>query len=96
MEINPQRPVRASTKPVGKSKFKSGLAAAAATEEEGSVFIGSGLQAVICEGLDALDEMRQEKLEDGRRLARDPNYPGSQELDEVSRLAVRQFRKDSV
>jgi len=94
MEINPQRPLRPVAKPTAKKKAGEKAASAPVDSAEGSVFLGSDLQAAVEAGLEALPEVRQEKLDDGRRLAGDPGYPDAKEMDEVSRLAARQFLRD--
>lgn len=87
MEINPHR----SVPPIPKSERKKKADRPVSKgQETGAVdFAGSELFSVIESGLEAMPEIRQERLELGRKLAEDPNYPNEEELDQLSDLTLK-------
>ncbi|MFO7725288.1 MAG: hypothetical protein R6V45_07025 [Oceanipulchritudo sp.] len=91
MEINPNRPVQKITR----SKPAKGAAATPGTVSSQSSPSDS-LSGVsftrIEDQLLELPEVRQERVEDGRRLARDPNYPDPDQLRQISRFLADEGR----
>lgn len=90
MEINPQRspthvPATTARKRVGKSKRPL-------SEQPSVAFLGSALLEAIEAGLDALPEIRPERLSEGKDLASDPDYPTEDQLTELSQLALQTYR----
>lgn len=89
MEINPNRPVQKITR----SQPKKGPAAtrkAEASQPASSESV-SGLSFTKLEDrFLELSEVRQERVEDGRRLTRDPNYPDSDQLRQIGRLLAEE------
>lgn len=87
MEINPHR----SVPPIPKSerKKKADRTLNKSQETDSVDFAGSELFSVIESGLEAMPEVREDRLELGRKLAEDPNYPNEDELDELSDLTLK-------
>jgi len=89
MEINPNRPIQKTTR----SQPTKGPAATRKAGSSPSVPSESvsGLSFTKLEDhFLELPEVRQERVEDGRRLARDPNYPDSDQLRQIGRLLARE------
>lgn len=87
MEINPHR----SIPPIPKSerKKKADRTLNKSQETDAVDFAGSELFSVIESGLEAMPEVREDRLELGRKLAEDPNYPSQEDLDELSDLTLK-------
>ncbi len=86
MEINPNRSIRPV--PKNERKLKVDRSRLKAEEVDETSFVGSELSSVIEAGLDALPEIRQERLESGKQLASDPNYPNEEELEDLTKLTL--------
>ncbi|MCZ6671919.1 MAG: hypothetical protein O7C75_03165 [Verrucomicrobia bacterium] len=87
MEINPHRSIRPVQKSQSKSKIGRSPAKIEAVDE--TSFVGSDLLSAIETGLEALPEVRQERLEIGEQLASDPDYPNKAELEELTKLTLK-------
>jgi hypothetical protein len=88
MEINPNKSTPRLQRPrpgkrVSPSSQSESAAPAACDSLEATSFTH------LEEAFSAIPEIRQERIEDGRRLARDPEYPDQQQLREVSELIYR-------
>ena len=92
MEINPNRSIR----PVPKSQrqLKVDRTEAKAEEVEETSFVGSDLLSAIKSGLDALPEIRQDRVELGKKLVDDPDYPSEKDLDDLSKLTLKNLPSD--
>jgi hypothetical protein len=87
----PHGPVRSKPK---KATQKSGPNDVDQTDPGSAVFAGSELQDVIRSSLDSMPEVRRQLVETGRELAQDDDYPSAEGLDDLSRLALRQFSEE--
>lgn len=89
MEINPNRPFQKITRSHPK-KGPAGTGKASPSQAVPSDSV-SGLSFTKLEDrFLELPEVRQERVEDGRRLVRDPNYPDSGQLRQISRLLAEE------
>lgn len=86
MEIQPQRPLQSPQRSVGKKRISSASSEGSSSEPADGADVA--LMGAIAEGLAALEEVRQERLDAGRKLAADPDYPNQQQRDELCRLAL--------
>jgi len=87
MEINPHR----SIPPIPKSERKRRVSRSreSSLETEAAGFAGADLFSAIEAGLEALPEVRLERLELGKKLAGDPDYPSEHDLEELSDLTLK-------
>lgn len=87
MEINPHRSIR----PVAKSgrKMKIDRSESKTEEIEETGFVGSDLLSAIETGLQSLPEVRKDRIESGKQLAADPDYPSEADLEELTRLTLK-------
>lgn len=99
MDVNPNKSLQASqgvVKPNTKKRVSdvSPAKALKKTSSTQGVTENFSLHEAVRATLDAMPEIRRNLVETGRELAADENYPSAKDLDDLGRLALKQFIKE--
>ena len=93
MEINPNRSVSRSNRPTAK-KAVSKPGSQPTQNPEADALRASGPAGLESE-LESIPEVREERVEEGRQLVRDPDYPNPDERRELGKLVIRSEQQES-
>lgn len=96
MEINPNRPLSKFNKTSAKKGVSQTRKSSASSSSDTGIEKTAGLSG-LQEELEAMPEVRQERLDEGKVLKDDPNYPDKKQLRQIGKLVLKdQENKETV
>ncbi len=61
-------------------------------QETGDFFTGAEVEK-LADRLDGMPDVREDRVLEGRHLLEDPHYPAQEDLEEISRLLLRDIER---
>jgi hypothetical protein len=92
MEINLNRYLDPTLKTGAAKKAAKPTSKPDPIPETGDFFTGAEVEK-LADRLDGMPDVREDRVLEGRHLVQDPHYPAQEDLEEMSRLLLRDIER---